>query len=461
MARLLRRCGARRVRDAPTSDVERALQCVGESDSKVRAYVHVFADRARAEAERRHREIARGPLHGLPFAAKEVFDVAGVETAGGCRAFAGRIPGRDATVIERLRTQGAVLIGTQVSHELTCGLDQPPTRNPWNLGCYPGGSSAGAGVSVAVGSAMFALGTDAAGSVRIPAAMTGVVGFKPTIGCVSKSGIMRQASAPSIDNVGIVARNAHLVAQVMAAIAGPDPGDVQTLFHPPPLPQESALKMALRGRRFATFGERTVAALDAIYAREPDVIAAFDRACRQFCDAGAEPVVIEVPGIGDAIQAIVTLFSTELAFAHRDHLQAKLGSYNPDVSAMLQAALATPAGPIADATAVRARLRKDVDAAISEAGADFLITPTTPRAAMALASFNPRTELATLIPYTCLFNLTGHPAASVPNGMTDGGLPIGLQIVGKHYRDHEVLEIAELFENLNAPTDFSKIPLSS
>jgi Asp-tRNA(Asn)/Glu-tRNA(Gln) amidotransferase A subunit family amidase len=444
------------MRDSATERINATLRRLKQTEPMVHAYVSTFQQQAVSEAKQRDGETSLGPLHGLPFAVKQVFDVAGVETTGGCQAFAGRIPLRDATVVERLRTAGAILTGTLVSHELTCGLDEPPTRNPWNLECYPGGSSAGAGVSVAVGSAAFALGTDAAGSVRIPAAMVGVVGLKPTRGIASQHGIMREASAPSIDNVGIIARNATMVLQVLKVIAGADPGDAQTLNHPVPgYRPDGALQW--HGRRVAILGERTVAALDAICECEADVVAAFERACGQFADAGAELVAIELPSLIDAVPAVLTLFSTELASAHRTWKIACDSGYHRDVVDMLVSAMNSPVARIDEAVNVRVRLGHEVDKALSAAGVDILITPTTPSTAMPLATFRPVTDLVTLIPYTCGFNLTGHPAVSLPAGMAGNGLPVAVQIVGRRYADDVILQAGKAFESWNPQVPFDSL----
>ena len=149
-------CEAGPVPESATEQLERTLARMRETEPMVHAYVHVDERGARATADAADATASTGPLHGLPFAVKEVIEVAGIPTTGGSQVLKDHVPHEDATVVRRLRDAGAVLVGTQVSHELTCGLDEPPTRNPWDLACYPGGSSAGAGVSVAVGSASFA-----------------------------------------------------------------------------------------------------------------------------------------------------------------------------------------------------------------------------------------------------------------------------------------------------------------
>ena len=435
----------------PESAVDRleaTLARLEETEPLVHAYVHV--DRAGAAAAARlvdDGEVS-GPLAGRPFAVKEVISVDGLPAAGGSRAFAAHVADCDATVVERLRRAGAVLLGTQVSHELTCGLDEPPTRNPWALDSYPGGSSAGGGVSVAVGSATFALGTDAAGSVRIPAAMTGVVGLKPTAGLVSTHGIVRHATAPSVDNVGILARSVADVSAVLAVVAGPDPADAATLWRPGdfrPIPP-AGTSAHLGGLRLGALGKATRAALDARTPPEPDVWRAFDAACGDLRRLGFEIVPVEIPALASAPDAIVTFFSTELAAAHRRHVEDRSAEYHPAVHEMLTEALSAPPSQVVEAVRFRDGLRGEVLGAFADARLDALVTPTTPRVAMPLASFDPATELGTLIPYTCPFNLTGHPAVSVPCGFTDSGPPVGLQLVGAPFEDAALLEVAAAYE---------------
>jgi Asp-tRNA(Asn)/Glu-tRNA(Gln) amidotransferase A subunit family amidase len=439
------------VPEAAANLLAKRLDRLHSTEPAVHAFVSVDEQAARAAAEAADGAEPISPLHGVPFAVKEVIEIAGTPTAGGSRVLGEHVPRTDATVVRRLREAGAVLIGTQVSHELTCGLDEPPTRNPWNLDCYPGGSSAGAGVSVAVGSATFALGTDAAGSVRIPAAMTGTVGLKPTAGLVSTFGVLRQASAPSIDNVGIVARTARDAGHVLGAIAGPDPNDDRTLRNVAATTFDPVTNDAdLRKFRIGRLGEKTRNALDENCALDPEIADAFDRACEEMKSAGAKVVPIELPSLASAPAAVSTFFSAELAAAHRDLMRERVGDYHPDVLVMLREAAELPSSHLTDAVGLRVRLHEEISEAFRVAGLTLLATPTTPRVAMPLATFRPTEELGTLIPYTCGFNLTGQPAISVPCGFSTEGLPIGLQFVGLHGQDHAVLLAAHVYEQRNS-----------
>lgn len=433
--------------------LERTLDRLRATEALVHAYVHVEADGARAAAEALDDTEPAGALHGVPFAVKEVIEVSGIPASGGSRVLADHVPSKDATVVQRLREAGAVLVGTQVSHELTCGLDQPPTRNPWDLRRYPGGSSAGGGASVAVGSAHFALGTDAAGSVRIPGAMTGVVGLKPTAGLVSANGVVRGATAPSIDHIGVLARSVSDAADVLEVIAGPDPCDAATLREgsAPPIAEAPRLEeTSIRGTRLAVFGEATQAALNDLVAPEGDVLAAVRAAYHQLQDLGATLVPVELPTLIQSTPAIVTLFSTELAAAHVQSLTGERARYHPAVGAMLTAALETPPGQIIEAVETRTRLRHEITEAFRTADTEALVSPTTPRTAMLLDSFDPEEELGTLIPYTCPFNLTGQPAISVPCGFTSEGMPVGLQIAGLPFGESRILRVAAAYEQATA-----------
>ncbi|QFT34215.1 Glutamyl-tRNA(Gln) amidotransferase subunit A [Labrenzia sp. THAF82] len=427
--------------ETASNQLTRTLDAVARTEDKVHAYRHVLELEARSSASDVDLSKASSPIAGWAFAVKEVFDVAGVVTSGGSQAYEDRVATLDATVVARLRAAGGTLVGTQVAHELTCGLDQPLTRNPWNLSYYPGGSSAGAGVSVAVGSARFALGTDAAGSLRIPAAMTGTTGLKPTWGLISSHGVMREASAPSIDHVGIIARSAAEIGKVLPILTDPDPWDAATLQARCDQDQRPQ-----HNNRIAVLGETTLSALTDAYPLDPEIKIALADSCKVFRQAGAEIVELELPTLPMAVDAIVTLFSAELAWANTAALAKRRDRFNPKVAEMIETGLGIPADRLMDAVRVRSKLQKELSAAFAAVSTHFLLTPTTPRPAMSLAEFDPTQELGTLIPFTCGFNLTGNPAISIPCGQTKEGLPIGLQIVGSHYMETELLDLAMEFQ---------------
>jgi Asp-tRNA(Asn)/Glu-tRNA(Gln) amidotransferase A subunit family amidase len=284
--------------------------------------------------------------------------------------------------------------------------------------------------------------------------MTGVVGLKPTAGRVSAEGVVRRASAPSIDHVGILARSVADVALVLAAIGEPDPA-VSGAAGQPTAGGDGAPRGAadgssapdarpLAGTRLALLGPAT---RESLLAPEPDIAAAFTDACEVLRGLGAELVELELPSLALAPEAVTSFFAAELAEAHRELVTERPQDYHDGVRAMLEQGLRTPPAQIAAAVRVRDELKQELRAAFDAAGVDALLTPTTPRAAMPLATFDPATELGTLIPYTCPFNLTGQPAVSVPCGFTGEGLPVGLQIVGRPFGDADVLRIAGAYEH--------------
>uniref|UniRef100_UPI0034DF453E amidase n=1 Tax=Streptomyces sp. PU-14G TaxID=2800808 RepID=UPI0034DF453E len=209
---------------SPVELTEAVLDRLDHTEPLVGAYATVTAERALRTAHEAEREIAagrlRGPLHGVPMGVKDLIDVAGVPTGAGSRVRAGHRAGSDSAVAARLAAAGAVLVGKTHTHEFAYGLTTPQTRNAWNRERVAGGSSGGSAVAVAAGSATFALGTDTGGSIRVPAALNGVVGLKPTYGLVPRTGVTPLSW--SLDHVGPVTRTVEDAGLVLAALAGPD-----------------------------------------------------------------------------------------------------------------------------------------------------------------------------------------------------------------------------------------------
>src|SRR5215217_6925959 len=214
--------------------VEATLGKVEETEPTVHAYAAVLADSARKAATLADREMARGhwrgPLHGIPVAVKDLCYTKDAPTEAGSKVLAGYVPPYDATVVTRLYEAGAIILGKTVTHEFAWGVNVPPTRNPWRLTCYPGGSSAGSGVAVSVRSAFGAIGTDTGGSIRIPAAVNGIVGLKPTFGRVSRYGVVPLGT--SLDHVGPLTRTVEDNAIMLRAIAGYDAADGGSIDEP-------------------------------------------------------------------------------------------------------------------------------------------------------------------------------------------------------------------------------------
>ncbi|MEZ5099890.1 MAG: amidase [Thermoleophilia bacterium] len=316
----------------------------------------------------------------------------------------------------------------------------PPSRNPWNLEHYCGGSSAGAGVSVEVGSSLLALGTDAGGSVRKPAAVTGTVGLKPTHGAVSGHGTVRAASSPSLDHVGTFTRTAQDARLVLRALWGADARDPRT--GPPAAgpPGEAAVPEGLRlGVAPATLGGDLVRA---------DVRAVYERALGELEAQGATLVEVELPSFATLpLPACFAILLHEVASVHRAWLATRPEEYVRETRLVLEQGALLPAAHVHGANRARARLKAEARTAFEQGRLHAFVTPTLPITSMPLAEMDTGRDLPALIPFTCPWNLTGQPALSVPCGLTDAGLPVGLQLVGRPLEDDLILAIAERYQH--------------
>ena len=410
----------------------------------VHAYCAVDAEAALAAARRVDAGHAPGgpaaasPLRGIPFGAKDMFGAAGLPTTGGSQALAGWRAPRDAEAVRRLRAAGAVLVGMHVTHELATGQNVPPTRNAWRLTDYPGGSSAGGGVSVAVGSSLAAIGTDAGGSVRKPAALNNLVGLKPTRGLVSRDGVIQPSG--SLDHVGTLARTVEDTALLLAALAEPGtPADVAAFV---PAAARGAAGDGLRGLRLgvdrASFFDESL---------EPGVRAAVDEALRELERQGATLVPIELPHVRRlAIPAAFCILTAE-AGATRGRLAAERPqAIGEGARLMIELGTIVPALWVDAAQRARTVLRDEVRAAFRDERLAALVTPTLPLTSMPAEQLEARTDLARTVLYTAAWNLTGQPALTVPCGFSPEGLPVGLQLVGRPYDEATLIAAGAAYQ---------------
>jgi aspartyl-tRNA(Asn)/glutamyl-tRNA(Gln) amidotransferase subunit A len=431
---------------SPVDLMNVVLRRLQETEDKVHAYATVRADEALAEAGQAEREIAaggwRGPLHGIPVNLKDVLLTAGIRTEAGSKVLSGFIPSVDSAVAERLRANGAIIVGKSVTHEFAYGQNVVPTRNPWNLDCYSGGSSAGAGVSVAVGSALGAIGSDTGGSLRLPAAMNGVAAIKPTFGRVSKRGLFPLAA--SMDHCGPVARTVEDLAIILSAVSGFDPGDASSARRPVP-DFGAGLRRGVAGVRIGI--ER------AYYfaSGAPEVLEAVETALSVLTKLGAEVVEVRVPELEHATVAAETIILSEASSAHQASLRRSPEQYDPRTRLRLEVGELILATDYLRAQKLRQQLRHAMKSAFGEHRLDALVGPTLGTLPILIddlpARRPPSAKTLSLpwLPYTAPFNLTGQPALTVNCG-TSGGLPIAMQVVGRPFDESTVLRIGHAYQ---------------
>ncbi len=422
-----------------TELTELTFRRIAETEPVVHAYVCLDEERAMARAAEIDQGGATGSLLGVPFGVKDILETGGLATEGGSRLLAGNVPERDAETVRRLRSAGAICIGKHVTHEFACGQDDLPTRNPFDLARYPGGSSAGGGVSVQVGSSLLALGTDAGGSVRKPACVTATVGMKATHGRVSGAGTIPQASSFSLDHVGTFTRTVEDAAIALNVLAGYDPRDPRSIDVAVPS-YTDGVGDGISGLRIGV-APATFRADD----MQPEVVSLFEAALSTLEAAGAELATVELPSFEHALAALFTIFPAEVSPTHRRWLSERPGEYHERTRRLLLLGTLIPSEHVSQASRVRALLRDEAARVFANARLDALVTPTLPCVPPRFDEMVPG-DFGSLIPFTGPWNLTGQPALSVPCGLTPDGLPVGLQVVGRPFDEATVFRIGAAYE---------------
>ncbi len=442
------------VADGEVSPVELTtayLERIDGLNPALTAYVEVTADRALADAATLSDEAAagklRGPLHGVPIALKDLIDTAGIPTRAGTLGYRDRVPETDATIARRLREAGTVLLGKTATHELAYGVTTTnpkaygTTCNPWDVDRIPGGSSGGSAAAVVAGLAAAATGTDTGGSIRIPAALCGCVGFKPSYGVVSRAGI-----APlswMFDHAGPITQTVTDAALMLDAISGYDAADEATL------PGAGGVSgVAGRLRRDVAGWRVGVPRTTAWSALEPGVAAEVEAALAVLTELGMQIVEVELPSFDEITGPIFAYISAECRAAHSTIWPERHDDFGPD----LQQLLALPALD-GDATVAALRAVASYARALRQvlAEVDLLASPTVPVIAPPLGAESVRLGdadvpvISALITNTFPYNLAHLPAVSVPCGDA-GGLPVGLQLAGAPLADARVLQAAYAYE---------------
>jgi aspartyl-tRNA(Asn)/glutamyl-tRNA(Gln) amidotransferase subunit A len=422
------------------------LDRIERLNGALHSYVRVLDQTALAEARAAEAEIVagryRGPLHGVPIGLKDIYDTAGVPTEGGSRLCLGRTPAEDATTTRLLRDAGAIVLGKLTTWEFAIGgtafdTPFPPARNPWNVERDPAGSSSGSGAAVAAGLCAAAMGSDTGGSIRWPAAWCGLAGLKPTYGRVSRAGIMPLSF--SLDHAGPLTWTVEDAAIVLQVIAGPDPRDPASSDWPVPDYRAALAKPELKGMRLGVV--RSMFERDSVASDE--MRAAFDHSVEVLRGLGAVIGEVELPPLALYGAAAFMIARGEGFAIHEKTLRQRPQDYGALARDRLTIGAYVRASDMVQAMR-RRRMLVDTTAA-AMADIDALLLPTAPDPAPKLG------ELAPYFgnerpPYMRPFNLTGQPALSVCNGFDNAGLPLSLQIVGRHFDEATVLRIGHAYE---------------
>ncbi|HUY42137.1 MAG TPA: amidase [Acidimicrobiales bacterium] len=437
--------------------VEALLERTAEIDPHLNAFTVVLADAARQDARRLDAELAkgydRGPLHGVPFAVKDLIDVTGVSTSASSRVREGHVASRDATTITRLRAAGAIPFAKAQTHEFAYGGLTPQTKNPWDLSRIAGGSSGGSAVAVAAGLSPFALGTDTAGSIRIPASCCGVVGLKPTYGRVSTFGVTPLSW--SLDHVGPLARSVEDCAIILSVLAGYDDNDPRCV-NVPGGDYLSNLDGGVAGLRVGIpenyfFDDCAACVVDAV-----------TELAQELHRRGAALVPFHAPNTSSYEASEFTIVMAEASSYHREELERSAEKYGEHTRGLLNAGLKIPAveylGALQSRDVIRSRWLE------SFRDLDVVLAPTLPHAAP-LAGQNTFTWArghvedvdSTLTRLNLPLNLAGLPSLSLRVGF-DGHLPLGVQIIAGPFEEATALRVGKVVEEIVGAFSLGPLP---
>ncbi|PYN49709.1 MAG: Asp-tRNA(Asn)/Glu-tRNA(Gln) amidotransferase GatCAB subunit A [Candidatus Rokuibacteriota bacterium] len=433
---------------SPVELTEALIQRVERYDTQTRAFITPTFDLARRQARGAEAEIAagknRGPLHGIPFGLKDIYDTKGILTSGHSRVFIDRIPAEDATTTRRLYEAGAVLLGKLATHEMahagpSFDLPWPPARNPWNLERFTGGSSSGSGAAVAAGMVPVALGSDTGGSIRGPASLCGIVGLMPTFGLVSRAGVI--TNSYTFDHCGPLARTVEDCALALEALAGYDPKDAGSLSRPIPR-YRRALGEDLRGLRIGVLRHHWE---DDIPASE-DVRRAMDAALDVLRRLGAELEECRVRPLASYFDVKLIIAESEIFSVHARNLIARPKDFGADFRSRALPSVLFTANDYVQATREHRRMMTEM--APLYARFDAFVTAgmgEAPRLSdYRSVSFWQKPSLLTA------WNVTGQPVLALPNGFGGNTLPLGMQILGRPFGEETILRVGHAYERAAA-----------
>ena len=432
----------RALRDGTTTaeaQTERCLEVIAAREAGINAFITVLADTAREQARAADRALAagddRGPLHGVPISLKDLLDLRGTPTTAGSHVRRGHVAGADAAVVARLRQAGAVFVGKTNLHEFAFGTTNEdsafgPVHHPLDASRTPGGSSGGSAASVLAGMSFASIGTDTGGSIRIPSSACGLVGLKPTVGEVPTTGVVPLST--TMDHVGPLARSVEDAATLFAVLLGTVP--------------PSRRPLAARDVRLGIPREYFLSRLD------DGVAHAFDETCARLRAADVVLSEVQIPHANDIAPIYLHIVLSEALAYHGPMLEERPEDYTSGVRIRLEMGRYVLAEDYVRALRGRQVLQGEVGAALGVLHG--LLLPTLPVPATPLgAETVPMGEAdepvrAATLRLTQLFNLTGHPAITLPCGTVPGGLPVGAQLVGHAGRTNDLVDVARVLESM-------------
>ena len=430
---------------SPVEYTECLLSRIDRLDTNLNAFLHLCPERALESARQAEQDISRGkplgPLHGVPYALKDIIDVAGLPTTAHSKILENNIATSHATVAASLQAAGGVLLGKLATHEFALGgpcfdLPWPPARNPWDTSRMPGGSSSGSGVAVAAGLVPLALGSDTAGSVRNPASACSIVGMKPTYGRVSRTGVIPLAY--SLDTLGPLTRTVAENAAALNLISAFDPRDAASSTEA--VPDFSAdLQRGIRQLRIGFIRHFHTRDSDA----DTEVTMLLDQAASKLGELGADVVEVETRPLQEFASCNRVLLTSEAYSIHEQWLKDRPQDYGTLTRDRLLVGAFFRSADYLRANRIRRQLTENMNALLTTVDVIICASSFDPPCAIDDAEAIQRTYARQA---RAPFNATGHPALSIPCGFSNSGLPIGMQIVGAAFDEVTVYRVASAYE---------------
>lgn len=441
---------------SPVELTKETIKHIKKLDPTINAFISVFEEESLQQAKLFEEEIStgnyRGPLHGVPISIKDIIQVKDAPTTSGSKIFENWIPSEDATVVEKLKEAGAIIIGKNNMHEFAMGATSENPhygviRNPWNLEKIPGGSSGGSGASVASGMSFASIGTDTAGSIRLPAAMCGVVGIKPTYGVVSKYGCL--PFSWSLDHIGPLTRTVKDAATILNIIAGNDKKDPSTV--------KETYNLNLDKERKDLSGV-TIGLCESYFFDDIDesIQVVIEDAVKQLKKLGATLKKVDLPMLDEALHAQRMIAQSEVLAFHQPWLEKNISQYGEDLQFRFDFGKKITALDYINAQRYRTKCMVNILETIKDI--DVLVGPTNTKQPYTIGSVGPKEAINNMFTLgkTPLANILGLPSLTVPCGLTKDKLPVGLQFIGKPLTDKLILEIGDCYEKSISWNDLLK-----